>query len=335
MLSAVPAKRSVLAEALYRSSADWLLGTACRWSGLLVLNYHRIGTPDAESDPGLYSATQEDFDRQLAHLKRHFEVIGSDDVATALLGRGRQILITFDDGYRDNYLAAFPALKRHGLTATFFLATGFLDRPAVPWWDEIHMLLARSSGGLIPDLDGADCKFCPENDDRLAVAHRVIRHFKTIPTTATGEYLDKLAHGLGVPRVSPSEADSLWMTWDMAREMKAAGMGFGGHSASHPVLAMCTVERQKWEIEQCRDRIASELGDAPTLFSYPVGGSNRFTAQTAELVGAAGFRFAFTYSRGWVNTSASNPLRLSRAAVESEVGFGLFSAMTYLPNIFC
>lgn len=335
MLPAIPAKRNVLAEALYRSSADWLLGAACRWSGLLVLNYHRIGLPDADNDPGLYSASQEEFDRQLAHLKRHFEVIGRDDVDSALASRGRQILVTFDDGYRDNYLAAFPVLKRHNLTATFFLATGFLDRPTVPWWDEIHTLLARSPGGKIPDLDGTDYKFRPEKDDRLAVARRVIRHFKTIPTTATGEYLDKLAHGLGVPRVSHREADGLWMTWDMVREMKEAGMGFGGHSVSHPVLAMCTVERQKWEIEQCRDRITREMGEAPTLFSYPVGGPNRFTAETTELVRDAGFRFAFTFSRGWVNNESSNPLRLSRAAVESEVGFGLFSAMTYLPNVFC
>lgn len=335
MPSAVPAKRSVLAEALYRSSADWLIGSACRWSGLLVLNYHRIGIQNAECDPDLYSTSQEEFDRQLAHLKRHFEVIGGDDVASALAERGRRILITFDDGYRDNYLAAFPVLKRHGLPATFFLATGFLDRPTVPWWDEIHMLLARSSGGLIHELDGAEYEFRPEVDDHVAVARRVIRHFKLIPTTATAEYLDNLASGLGVSRVSPNEANGMWMTWDMAREMKAAGMGFGGHSASHPVMSMCAVERQKWEIEQCRDRIASELGQIPTLFSYPVGGPNRFTSETTDLVRAAGFQFAFTFSRGWVNNHLSNPLRLSRAAVESEIGFGLFSAMTYLPNIFC
>jgi peptidoglycan/xylan/chitin deacetylase (PgdA/CDA1 family) len=335
MPSAALAKRSVLAEALYRSSADWLIGSACRWSGLLVLNYHRIGIPNAECDPDLYSASQEEFDRQIAHLKRHFEVIGGDDIASTLSERGRRILVTFDDGYRDNYLAAFPILKRHGVPATFFLATGYLDRPTVPWWDEIHILLARSSGGLIPDLDGGDYEFRPEVDDRLAVARRVVRRYKLIPTTATGEYLDNLARGLGVSRVTPNEATDLWMTWDIVREMKAAGMNFGGHSASHPVLAMCTAERQKWEIEQCRNRIASELGQAPTLFSYPVGGPNRFTSETTDLVRAAGFQFAFTFSRGWVNNHLSNPLRLSRAAVESEIGFGLFSAMTYLPNIFC
>ncbi len=76
--------------------------------------------------------------------------------------RGRYGMITFDDGYRDNHATALPILKREGVTATFFVATGFIDAPRLPWWDEIAWMVRTSrqdglelvANRLIEDLDG-------------------------------------------------------------------------------------------------------------------------------------------------------------------------------------
>src|SRR5439155_11118121 len=115
-----------------------LLRSRRPWSGLLVLNYHRIGDGSRWLfNRSLWSATAEELDRQIGFAKRHCEIIALHQLSEAIGRPGRSLLLTFDDGYRDNHTLAFPVLRAHGVPATFFLATGFLDSPCPAWWDEI------------------------------------------------------------------------------------------------------------------------------------------------------------------------------------------------------
>ena len=84
--------------------------------GALVVNYHRIGNAEESIfDRGVFSTTEDQFDMQMAFLKRNFDVISPHDLPVARrMGRGRYVIVTFDDGYRDNYEKAFPILKRTG-----------------------------------------------------------------------------------------------------------------------------------------------------------------------------------------------------------------------------
>src|SRR5262245_45583277 len=132
-------KRQLAARILGATGLRYVLSRVARWSGVLGLNYHRIGEAGRSVyDRGLWSATADDFDAQVGWLKSHFDIIRPDDLPAALAARrGRHVLITFDDGYRDNYADAFPVLKRHGVPATFFITTGFIDDARLSWWDEI------------------------------------------------------------------------------------------------------------------------------------------------------------------------------------------------------
>ena len=138
-----------------RSSLMWAAGRLARWTGLVGLNYLRIGDGrQSPFDRGLWSATAEAFDEQLAWIKKNYDVVSPADLPAAK--SGRRVIITFDDGYRDNYTAAFPVLQRHGLPATFFVATGFIDEPRLPWWDEIAWMVRSSKRtGLTRNFAGA------------------------------------------------------------------------------------------------------------------------------------------------------------------------------------
>lgn len=148
-------KRSLAARTLEWTGCGSLLRRLPPWRGVLILNYHRIGYPQkSDFDRNLWSATPEDFDAQLAILQRSFDVIGPPDLDRALNDRhSRAVMITFDDGYRDNYTHAFASLQRHGLTATFFITTGFLDAHQIPWWDEIAWMVRNSSLPRLPAND--------------------------------------------------------------------------------------------------------------------------------------------------------------------------------------
>ncbi len=147
-------RRRLATEVLGRRPLCRALERLSVWQGTLILCYHRIG--DSRSSPfhpGLFSATASSFDAQLELMARHFEVVSAHDLDRDPARPGRRILITFDDGYRDNYEHAFPCLRRHGLPATFFVSTGFLDSPRVAWWDELAWMVHNSRRPSM-DADG-------------------------------------------------------------------------------------------------------------------------------------------------------------------------------------
>src|SRR6185437_1325052 len=121
-------KREIAAHLLGVGALGELLRRTSIGDGLLVLNYHRIGDPSASLfDPALFSATADAFEAHVRVCKQSFDVVSPGDLPRIRGARGRYVQITFDDGYRDNYDVAFPILARHGVPATFFLATGLID----------------------------------------------------------------------------------------------------------------------------------------------------------------------------------------------------------------
>ncbi|MCW3040331.1 MAG: polysaccharide deacetylase, partial [Solirubrobacterales bacterium] len=152
------ASREPLALGLEALGLTPLLRAAGRgWRGALVLTYHRIGDADAcPYDRGLFSATQARLDEQMAYLRRHFDIVDTAEGLRAAYGRrGRAVAVTFDDGYRDNYDLALPVLREHRIPATFFVATGFVDRPRVSWWDELAWIVRRTNHPQLRLSDGA------------------------------------------------------------------------------------------------------------------------------------------------------------------------------------
>lgn len=291
-----------------RLPLDRALKLLGRWRGVLVLNHHRIGdrrhTP---WDPAVFSASADELDRELRTLARLTEVISPDELERALhAGLGRRVLITFDDGYRDNYELALPLLRGHGLTATFFLTSGFLDERRAAWWDEVAWIVRH---GERPGAGG---------DTEAAIATLIAR-YKTLPAGEGEHFLDDLGRRLGSGRCPPEATQALWITWEMARELRAAGMSIGGHTVTHPVLAGLPRERQREEIAGCAQRLRDELGEPMRWFAYPVGAHDTFTATTVELLRECGVQLAFSYHSGFAAPSGWDPLDVPRVHVDAAL----------------
>lgn len=330
------AKRQLLAGSLVATGADWFLHRLGAWRGLLVLNYHRIGNPKGTPwDHALWSAETDAFDWQLGFLKKHFDVIGLKDLENASKDRkGRFVMISFDDGYRDNYLSAFPSLKSHGISAVFFLATGFLDQPHISWWDEVAWMINTSTREF---LDGQGWLPNPILIDRMnpqSTIRALLKIYKSLTGSRTEKFLDWLGQETGRGRCPASYADKMWMTWDMVREMHAAGMAFGGHTVSHPILSRISPNEQKKEIlDSCR-RIRQEIGQRVCAFSYPVGGADSCGPETLDILRAAGISWAFRFGVGFQKDAFKDPLQIPRLAVEQTDTRTMFRAITTLPQLF-
>lgn len=324
-------KRDLLAHTLEVTGGGRVLRNLRTWNGVLVLNYHRIGDPAGSLfDHNLWSVSAEDFDRQVAFLANNFDVIGVGDLEHALIQpRGQFVLLTFDDGYRDNYALAFPILKSRGVSATFFIATGFIDRPRAPAWDEIAWMLRTTrlrtlaANEWLPTTVSLDQGFA-----------RLLAVYKSLGTELTEAYLDFLADALGTGRCPQSLAVDQWMTWDMLREMQAGGMTFGGHTVNHPILANATADQQDWEVGECQRRLSEELGQPIDAFSYPNGQPSDFDELTRAALRSHGYRWAFSFSGGYCQPGQADRFDLPRIGVESAMKMPQFRATATLPQIF-
>lgn len=309
------------AQVLRKSGASWLIRKVGTWNGLVVLNYHRVG--EAATSPlnaELWSVTPEDLDAQIKFFKSHCDVIDESDVGDAVKREtGRYLQLTFDDGYRDNYEAAFPVLKANGVTATFFLATGFLDHPRVPWWDEIAWMVRNGSprfGGRTP---------------REALVNTLTGVYRGLPPGRGEAFLDLLGEATGAGRAGPEVAADLWMTWDMVRAMRDRGMTFGGHTVNHVELARLSRGDQEQEIVGSKQRIEQELGGRMRTFSYPFGEPHVFNDDTRACLEAAGVEWAYSYYGGYQTSRQVDRFDLKRFAIERDMSAAVWTLFGTVP----
>lgn len=329
-------KRTYLTELLGITGVREILSRVGPWSGVLGFNYHRIGCGSGSVfDRGLWSADEEAFDFQVRYLKSQADVISPADLPEVMRSkRGRYVLITFDDGYVDNYTAALPILKRNGVQATFFVATGFIDNPHLPWWDEIAWIVRSSKLDRLVLAPWIKDPVVLEEPDREKAVRTILRAFKAMPSRSTEPFVDDLAAAAGTGRFTAGDAPLVWLTWPMLREMRDAGMTIGGHTVTHPVLSQMSASQQWEEIDTCGKRLAAELGEPMRYFSYPVGGRDSFNQDTRDCLRRAGVRYAFSYYGGLCRFSHQDDFDIPRTIIEPYVDGSWFRSIVSLPRYF-
>ena len=163
---------------------------------------------------------------------------------------------------------------------------------------------------------------------------QLLRIYKSLPNEKAQEYLSELPAHLNETPPSSELFQSLWMTWDMIREMKASGMCVGGHTNTHPVLSKLVPEDQANEIRTCARRLREELGAPMECFSYPVGHRDSFDGTTREFLKAEGCQYGFSYYGGIGQLRPTDSLDIPRFPVETETSRKLFVLMVSMPTTY-
>ncbi|MFS2002578.1 polysaccharide deacetylase family protein [Duganella sp. CT11-25] len=243
---------------------------------LSILIYHRVL---ARPDPLLPSLPDvRCFDRQMALLKRCFCVLPLS-VAARRLQEGtlpaRAACITFDDGYADNAELALPVLRRHGLGATFFIASGYLDGGQM-WNDDVIEHVRRQAEGTL-------------EQQRQAI-DRLLQRFKYLP------FEDRLAE---VARLAPPRGRELMMRSHQVRSLLAAGMEIGAHTHRHPILAAMPDAEAQADIAEGKAALEAITQTPVTLFAYPNGKPGvDYTRRHVDMASALGFEAAVSTTAG-------------------------------------
>ncbi len=281
-------------------------------NGSLILGYHRV-LPVLDNDPlgvvggSSLSVEVKRFRAQLELLGRLFSIVPLNDLLTQLAEgslRPGQAAVTFDDGYADNYLHAFPVLQSMGIPATIFLTTDNVEHGAPFWWDRAARLLQGAQGHVLslpPELGGEIALGTPESIRQSL--QKLMKVLGTMEGRQRRQLLEKI--GGDVPE------DEKPLSWEQVRTMLRDGVSFGAHSCSHPSLVEVSDSKLREEVLSSRDLIALRLGVKPVSFAYPFG---RFDARVSSAVESAGFLGAVTTNRA-LCTSASQRYHLPRLTV--------------------
>lgn len=338
-------KKVLLAKALYGTCTLPLAGAL--WPApsreLKVLAYHRVLDVADESrfdfDLELISASTEQFDWQVRHVRDNYEPITFDDVLAVIDGKHalpkRAVIFTFDDGFDDNYVHAFPILKRHGVPATIFISSDYIGGERTFWFDWVTYLINQCAGRCF-ELPALARSFnCPADQvGRRGLIKEFLEIMKRVPDEARRAAVDELEATAGIDFPAGGFIESRPMNWDQAREMAANGIEFGSHTASHPILKQVSDAGMEHELLGCKQTIERELGKPCDVIAYPVGGAHAFDQRIIDHVERAGYRLGASYQSGTNSLDALETFAMKRVHVEREVGREQFAAMLAMPALF-
>ena len=231
------------------------------------------------------------------------------------------ILLTFDDGFANNFRHAFPVLKRLNCPAVIFLSTGYIDNKAGFWVERLEYSVHKTESEklktcvLDTDLD-LPLNTIEEKENAYSALLRFLKRGFSFSN------IDKAVHHicehLGFPNLDVIEdnEDYRFLTWENAREMAASGISFGAHTVNHVNLINEDIEEAEWEIRASKDEIEKQLGRECIAFCYPFGRSG-YNSTVEDLLKKAGLRFSFQLGAE-LNDRNTNRLLLNRIPLGGE-----------------
>lgn len=261
---------------------------------LSVLIFHRVlPRPDLllQNEPDALS-----FERQMQWVQRWFNVLPLDE-AVKRLARGslpaRALSITFDDGYADNYHVACPILQRLGLTATFFIATGFMNKGRM--WNDTVIETVRALEGSSLELDhcGLGSYRIDNTEHKRATIASLLGKIKYLPNSERATTIECIAE-----RSPVRLPENLMMSSAEVKELHRRGMTIGAHTVSHPILCSLAPETAHSEILESKSVLEDIIGEEIGLFAYPNGKPGRdYHREHVAMV--AKLRFSAAVSTSW------------------------------------
>ena len=275
-----------------------------------VLGLHRVLTKAEQEQSNSLDGMiirEDTYLALLAYLQRRFQIVSLDVFLSTTEQRASSkplCVITFDDGWADTYSRAFPGLRKFGLPAVVFLATGSIGSRGGFWVE--RMKKAWRTPSRRERMQSALSESREAGTPAHADLEAVVDWLKRMPTERRNAILDRMPPAEGNPNCR-EEVDAM-LTWDQAREMSDAGVEIGAHTVSHPLLSYEDEASGERELKLSKQTLEEKLGKRIRAFAYPNGDWNERVRKQVE---ETGYLCAFTTRPAWYDHD-ENPYTISR-----------------------
>jgi peptidoglycan/xylan/chitin deacetylase (PgdA/CDA1 family) len=335
-------RRLAIAQLLHRTgtlAAILKLRARAPLPWLTILTYHRFPAAGGLEpfDDGVVDVTLDEFDRQVACVKRHFTPVGVDELCAYAAGHRlppNPVAITFDDGYLDGHELALPILRRRQCKAIFFIATSFIAERRMHWWDRVAYLVKKSTRHTLELTYPFPIRLALVGDRSMAIRSllRLIKQQQPLDLERLLGELARAAEVLWTREMDRQLADRMLMSWDHVRALRRAGMDVQSHTRSHRVLQTLPVVELDDELAGSRTDLERELGEPVRAVAYPVGNPLDDTSPIRAALVRAGYQLGFTNGTGptplWGRV---DPFNIRRQTVERNFSEAFFLSILAVP----
>nr|WP_148278112.1 polysaccharide deacetylase family protein [Desulfobacula toluolica] len=253
------------------------------------------------------------------YINRWYDVISLDNLVEKVRKKERfqktTIVITIDDGFKDNYDFAYPILKELDIPATIFLTSGLIGTSKAPWVDELGMALEKTNQKRLffPELFGNNIINISDTASRLSILHKIYLKLLYLDHNLKLEYLNRLIQYLGNNDGTKCH-ERMMLNWSEIVEMSENGITFGAHTMTHPTLSKMKTKEAKAEIYLSRKEIEKFIKNKVNHFAIPNGQPGDFTEELRVFCRNENFRSVLTTNFGIVNGNTS-PYDLPRVHI--------------------
>ena len=271
---------------------------------LLVITYHGVLSRTHRSYLNRNCVSVDMLRRQIAFMRRHYTLLTLREAVDAIGGRSPlrpySALITFDDGFRNNYRLALPVLKAAGAPAVVFITTGMLDKPgAIPWVEEVSARIILGDWAHL-HLGSHDLRFNVRSfRDKERACEEVKTYLKRATSAERGRLIENIKKQCRLSDRRLAGERFAFLSWYEARGLAEAGVDIGSHTVSHIPLATLTDQELQLETGISRRRIEEEMGRPCFAISYPQGTAESFGEREREVVRSSGYECAFSQIPGY------------------------------------
>jgi peptidoglycan/xylan/chitin deacetylase (PgdA/CDA1 family) len=281
-----------------------------------VLCYHRVGLGGI---PLYTQLSAQAFERQVRYLRKSYRILSLDELVREMANpadRHPAVAVTFDDGYRGLFTEAFPVLQEYKIPATIFLTIDCIETGEVAWYDRVFLALQAVAGNTLElDLNGSVRFDLNGLETRIRTAAAIISKLRTFSPDLRRQCCADLERKVTLPK---DELRDRMLTWDQVRTMHRAGIDFGSHTMTHPVVSRLSCEEMKQELIESKAILEERLNVPVRHFAFPFGKSDECGEVATSMLAKAGYHSAGTTEWG-LNGPGDDPFQLRRVQI-GELG---------------
>ena len=271
----------------------------------VILMFHRV--LPAESRPRIrgratLEVTPEALEQTIQYFaRRNYAVYSPDDLHYFLNGGKKAdkpfVLFTFDDGYIDNMMYAYPIFKKHNIPFTVNVSTCFPERTAVIWWYLLEDLIL-SQARLTFEHEGKtydfDCKTFESKTITYAATRKLFK-FANVQQRDKLTNFVLLANNVNLLK----KADEVALTWDQIKQLASDPLvTVGAHTVNHYVLSSLSADEVRYEILESRRILEAKLNKQIDHFAYPFGNHREAEEREFSITASCRFKTAMTTRTG-------------------------------------
>jgi len=267
--------------------------TKRRSRNLQILVYHKVND---DRDPFFPAIPIDVFAKQMDYFASNFNVCSLESAIEGMEHKDvpdNAVVVTFDDGYKDNYVNAFPILRRLSIPATIFLATDAISSGKVLWHDRVFAAFRETKVSFLKGFNENSGGYPLRTlEEKLFGQQHVLKLLRSLNGRERSLWLDQLIDRLEVE--DRKETSNLMLTWDEVGDMQQGGISFGSHSVTHPILSRLSIDEARIEICESKRIIEERLGVRVRSFAYPSGRKIDFNEKIKDILREAGYSCALT-----------------------------------------